>query len=191
MAVEETVPPQVSLLQDEKIIMRLQRRYASIFTSILSFIATALLLSFGSIVRDLAQYSQSLEAYFWILIYLIIIGFACLFALMALVGYFYVRGHLYILTNRRIILFRKFIAISVREIAYPEITDIILNQGPIARILNYGSITPLSPGVRGFYAVPYPYMRRSAYSRVELKDVSQPSKVMNELFILVRFQKSA
>jgi hypothetical protein len=192
MIIEETVPPQVSLLQDEKIIMRLQRRYASIFTSIISFIATALLVSLGSIIRNLAQYAQSMEAFFWIFLYIIIIiGFACLFALMALVGYFYVRGHLYILTNRRIILFRKFITISVREIAYSEITDIIMNQGPIARILNYGSITPLSPGVRGFYAVPYPYMRRSAYSRVELKDVSQPSKVMNELFTLVRFHKSA
>ncbi|MEM3700615.1 MAG: PH domain-containing protein [Candidatus Bathyarchaeia archaeon] len=190
MTVEETVPPQVSLLKDEKIIMRLQRRYASIFTSILSFMATALLVSFGSIVRNLAQYSQPLEAYFWFFIYSIIIGFAIFFALMALVGYFYVRGHLYILTNRRIILFRKFITISVREIAYSEITDIILNQGPIARVLNYGSITPLSPGVRGFYAVPYPYMRRSTYSRVELKDVSQPSKVMNELFTLVRFHRS-
>jgi membrane protein YdbS with pleckstrin-like domain len=191
MTVEESIPPQVSLLQNEKIIMRLERRYASIFTSILSFITTTLLISIGSIIRDVAQYAQSLEAFFWIAIYLIIIGFACFFALMALIGYFYVRGHLYILTNRRIILFRKFITISVREIAYSEITDIIMNQGPIARILSYGSITPLSPGVRGFYAVPYPYMRRSAYSRVELKDVNQPSKVMNELFTLVRFHRSA
>jgi hypothetical protein len=191
MTIEESIPSQVSLLQDEKIIMRLQRRYASIFTSILSFIATALLISLGSITRNLAQYAQSMEAFFWLFIYLIIIGFACFFALMALVGYFYVRGHLYILTNRRIILFRKFITISVREIAYSEITDIIMNQGPIARILNYGSITPLSPGVRGSYALPYPYMRRSSYSRVELKDVSKPSKVMNELFTLVRFHKSA
>lgn len=191
MTVEEPIPPQVSLLQNEKIIMRLQRRYASIFTSVLSFITTGLLISLGYIIREFAQYAQSMEAYFWLFIYIIIIVFACFFALMALVGYFYVRGHLYILTNRRIILFRKFITISIREIAYSEITDIIMNQGPIARILNYGSITPLSPGIRGFYAVPYPYMRRSAYSRVELKDVNNPSKVMNELFTLVRFHKSA
>ncbi|MGB9778220.1 MAG: PH domain-containing protein [Candidatus Bathyarchaeales archaeon] len=191
MTVEVAVPPQVSLLPDEKIIMRLQRRYASIFTSILSLIATAILLSFGSLIRTFAQYTPPIEAFFWIFLSIIIIGFAFVFAVMAVIGYFYVQGHLYILTNRRIILFRKFITISVREIAYSEITDIILNQGPIARILNYGSITPLSPGVRGFYAVPYPYMRRSAYSRVELKDVNQPLKVMNELFTLVHFHKSA
>ncbi|PMB75061.1 MAG: hypothetical protein C0193_02255 [Candidatus Bathyarchaeota archaeon] len=191
MTVEEPVPPQVSLFPDEKIIMRLQRRYASIFTSILSLIATAILLSFGSLIRTFAQYTPPIEAFFWIFLSTIIIGFAFVFAVMALVGYFYVQGHLYILTNRRIILFRKFITISVREIAYSEITDIIMNQGPIARILNYGSITPLSPGVRGFYAMPYPYMRRSSYFRVELKDVSEPSKVMNELFTLVRFHKSA
>jgi hypothetical protein len=191
MFVRETVPPQVSLLSDEKIIMMLQRRYASIFTSILSLIATAILLSFGSIIRTFAQYTPPIEAFFWIFLFIIIIGFAFVFAVMAVVGYFYVQGHLYILTNRRIILFRKFITISVREIAYSEITDIILNQGPIARILNYGSITPLSPGVRGFYVVPYPYMRRSTYSRVELKDVNHPLKVMNELFTLVRFHRSA
>lgn len=183
----ESVPPQVSLLPDEKIIMRLQRRYASIFTSILSLIATWFFIGVGSIIRSFTQYAQPPEAYFWLFIYIIIIGFAFVFALMAVVGYFYVQGHLYILTSRRIILFRKFITISVREIPYSEITDIILNQGPIARILNYGSITPLSPGVRGAYALPYPYMRRAAYSRVELKDVNQPSKVMNELFNLVRF----
>jgi hypothetical protein len=191
MTVEGTVPPQVSLLPDEKIIMRLQRRYASIFTSIISLIATAILLSFGSIIRTFVQYTPPIEAFFWIFLSIIIIGFAFVFTVMALVGYFYVQGHCYILTNRRIIIYRKFITISVREIAYSEITDLILNQGPIARILNYGSITPLSPGIRGFYAVPYPYMRRATYSRVELKDVSQPSKVINELFTLVRFHKSA
>ncbi|MGQ9530067.1 MAG: PH domain-containing protein [Candidatus Bathycorpusculaceae bacterium] len=191
MVADEGIPPQLSLLKGEKIIMKLRRRYASIFTSITSFIITALLVSLGSITRNLAQYGGDIEKNLFLFLYVIIIVFACFFALTALFGYFYVQGHLYILTNRRIILLRKFITISVREIAYSEITDIIMNQGPIARIFNYGSIIPLSPGVRGLYAVPYPYMRRASYSRVELKDVSQPSKVVNELLTLVRFHKSA
>ncbi|MEM2970827.1 MAG: PH domain-containing protein [Candidatus Bathyarchaeia archaeon] len=188
MDAKARLPPQVSLLQNEKIIMTLRRRYPSIFTSILSFIATALLLSFGSTIRYITQ--SPIGTLSTILIYIIIIGFACTFGFMALVGYFYVQGHLYILTNHRIILYRKFITISVREIAYPEITDLIMNQGPIARTLNYGSIAPLSPGVRGFYAMPYPYTRRFAYARIELKDVDKPSKVMDELFRLVRSCKS-
>jgi hypothetical protein len=188
---EKPLPSQVSLLQNEKIIMTLRRRYTSIFTSILSFIATAFLLSFGSTIRYITQQQSYVGTLSTIVIYIIIMGFACAFGFMALVGYFYVQGHLYILTNRRIILFRKFITISVREIAHSEITDLIMNQGPIARLLNYGSITPLSPGVRGFYAVPYPYARRFSYARVELKDVDAPSKVMDELFRLVRADRLA
>jgi hypothetical protein len=191
MNTEEPIPSQVSLLQNEKILITLRRRYPSIFTSILSFIATAFLLSFGSTIRYIAQQQSYIGTISTILIYIIIIGFACAFGFMALVGYFYVQGHRYILTNQRIILFRKFITISVREIAYSEITDIIMNQGPIARILNYGSIAPLSPGVRGVYAMPYPYAKRFSYARVELKDVDEPSKVMDELFKLVRAHRSA
>jgi len=188
MTAKEPIPPQVSLLQNEKIIMVLRRRYPSIFTSILSLVTTTFLVSWGSGIRQIAQNPVYMEILMGFL-YLIIIGFACAFAFMALVGYFYVQGHLYILTNRRIIMFRKFITISVREIAYSEITDIIVNQGPIARILNYGSIIPLSPGVRGVYALPYPYSRRFSSARVELKDISQPSRIMNELFNLTRLRK--
>ncbi|MEM2995528.1 MAG: PH domain-containing protein [Candidatus Bathyarchaeia archaeon] len=189
MDAEKRLPPQVSLLQNEKVIMPLRRRYTSILTSILSFIATAFLVSLSSTIRYITQQSR-FGAISTIIIYIIIIGFVFAFGFMALVGYFYVQGHLYILTNRRIILYRKFITISVREIAYPEITDLIMNQGPIARILNYGSIAPLSPGVRGFYAMPYPYTRRFAYARVELKDVDKPLKVMDDLFRLIRTCKS-
>ena len=168
--------------------MTLHRRYASIFTSILSVVATSFLVGWGSTIRYIVQYPHYLEILVNFL-YMIIISVACFFAFMAVVGYFYVQGHLYILTDRRIILLRKFITISVREIAYSEITDIIVNQGPIGRILNYGSVTPQSPGVRVPYALPYPYMRRFSYARTELKDVSQPSKIMDELFKLTRFRK--
>jgi len=181
----ESIPPQVSLLRDEKVIMTLRRRYSSIFTSLVSFAATAFLIGWESAVRYIAQYPSYLEI-LMTFVYLIIIAVACLFATMAMVGYFYVQGHLYILTNRRIILFRKFITISVREIAYSEITDIIMNQGPVARILNYGSVTPLSPGVRGAYALSYPFMKRFSYVRTSLTDVNHPSKIMDELFKLAR-----
>lgn len=188
MSTKGPIPPQVSILQDEKIIMILRRRYASIFTSVLSLVAATFLVSLGSTIRYVAQYHSYLEVLINFL-YLIIIALACFFVFVGVFGYLYVQGHLYILTNRRIILFRKFITISVREIAYSEITDMIVSQGPIARILNYGSITPLSPGVRGAYTLPYPYARRFSYARMELKDVNQPSKVMNELFKLTRFHK--
>jgi len=189
MVVSERLPPHVSLLQNEKIIMILRRRYPSIFSSILSLVVAGFLLGGSSTIRYIAQYAGSLEDVVGLL-YLVIIAVAVFFAVAALIGYFYVHGHLYILTDRRIILSTKFITISVRDVAYSEITDIIVNQGPLGRILNYGSVVPLSPGVRGFYALPYPSMRRFSYAKVGLKDVSQPTRIMDELFGLTRLRRS-
>jgi len=189
MATRESLPSYVSLLRNEKVIMMLRRRYPSILTSIISLVATGFSVGVGSIVRYVAQYAGYFENVVTLL-YLVIIAVAVFFAFAAVIGYFYVQGHLYILTDRRIILSRKFITISVRDVAYSKVTDIIVNQGPIGRILNYGSVTPLSPGVRGMYALPYPYMRRFSYARVGLKDVSQPTRIMGELFGLTRFHKS-
>lgn len=188
MALPESFRREVSLFPNERIIMKLQRRYPSIFTSILSFAATTISIGLSSFFRYVGQYPDYAAIVFSQLyfLYLIIIAMAALFAFMALVGYFYVQGHLYVLTNRRIILLRKFVTISIREITYSEITDIIVNQGPVARLLNYGSVTPLSPGVRSAYTLPYPYMKRFSYLRVSLRDVNQPSKVMSELFKLTR-----
>ncbi|MBS7647275.1 MAG: PH domain-containing protein [Candidatus Bathyarchaeia archaeon] len=180
----------VKLLRDEEVLMTLQRRYPSVFSSILSTAGFMLLVYWWSIVRYIVQYSGFLMETLFTLIYSVIFAIVCVFVLMLLLGYFYVRGHLYILTNRRIILFRKFVMISVRELTYHEITDLIVNQGPLARWLNYGSITPLSPGVRGLYALPYPYFRKPSHARVELKDVSNPFKIVSQLFDLTRTHSS-
>lgn len=185
MALPESFRREVSLFPSERIIMKLRRRYPSIFTSILTFGATMILIGASSFFRYVGQY-RDYAALIADFLYLIVIAVASLFVSVALVGRFYVRGHLYILTNKRIILLRKFITVSIRQIAYSEITDIIVNQGPVGRLLNYGSVTPLSPGVRGAYTRPYPYMKRFAYLRVSLRDVKQPSKVMNEIFKLAR-----
>ena len=186
MTAEEPIPAEVSLLRGEKIITTLRRRYPSIFTSILSFMTTVVLAGSASAIRYVGEYSPSYLEILVNFVYLIVIAVATLFAFVASVGYFYVRGHLYILTDRRIILFRKFITISVRQLVYSEITDIIVNQGPIARLLNYGSVNPLTPGVRTGYVLPYPYLKRFSLVRTSLRDVSQPSKIMNELFKLTR-----
>jgi len=188
MVVGEPLPSHVSLLRNEKIIMTLRRRYPSIFTSILSLVGAGFLLGGSSTIRYIAQYAGSFENVA-ALLYAVIIVVAVFFVVAALIGYFYVHGHLYILTDRRIILSTKFVTISVRDVAYSEITDIIVNQGPIGRILNYGSVIPLSPGVRGVYAIPYPSMRRFSYAKVGLKDVSEPTRIMDELFGLTRLHR--
>ncbi len=189
MVVSEPLPPHVSLLRNEKVIMMLRRRYPSIFSSILSLVAAGFLLGGSTTFRLLVQFGGGFEILTG-LVSGVIIAVAVFFAIAALIGYFYVQGHLYILTDRRIILSTKFVTISVRDVAYSEITDIIVNQGPIGRILDYGSVVPLSPGVRGLYALPYPSMRRFSYAKVGLKDVSQPTRIMDELFGLTRLRRS-
>lgn len=45
-------------------------------------------------------------------------------AVVLLIGYFYVKGHPYVVTNKRILVLRKFIGITVREVAHREVIDI-------------------------------------------------------------------
>jgi len=188
MIKSESVPKEVSLLSGENVVMILKRRYPSLITSIFGFLATLLALGSGSIIREISSmpnFGEFATYYLYGIVFFIVLTVA----IVLFIGYFYVRGHLYILTNRRIILFRKFVTISIREVAYKEITDVIVNQGPIARILNYGSVTPLSPGVRISHALPYPYTKGSSLFRVSLRDVNQPCKTVGQLYQLIRSSK--
>jgi len=176
---------QVSLVSGENVVMTLKRRYPSIITSILASFAALMSWSVGSAISQISRVPRFEENAIYYL-YGIVFLFILVLAVALFIGYFYVRGHLYVLTNRRIILYRKFVTISIREVAYKEITDMMVNQGPIARILNYGSITPLSPGVRMPYATSFPFSRNpQAIFRVSLRDVSQPCKIAGQLYQLI------
>jgi len=183
-----TIPREISFLSNENVVMTLKRRYPSLITSFLASFIGILSVGSGSIIGQISS-SPNLSNAIANYLYAIVVAIVLVLVVALLIGYFYVRGHLYVLTNRRIILFRKFITISIREVAYKEITDVIVNQGPIARILNYGSVTPLSPGVRISHALPYPYMRGSALFRVSLRDVNQPCKTADQLYQLIRSSK--
>ncbi|MHA1616622.1 MAG: PH domain-containing protein [Candidatus Njordarchaeales archaeon] len=56
----------------------------------------------------------------------------------------YRRGHEYILTNYRIIAKLGFLGHKERDILYSKITDVVLDQGFLGRILDYGTIIPLT-----------------------------------------------
>lgn len=188
MTKSESFPKEVSLLSGENVVMVLKRRYVSVITSFFVSLAALVIWSAGSITREISTMPTFWEFrtyYLYGVVFFIVLALT----LVLFIGYFYVRGHLYILTNRRVILFRKFVTITIREVAYKEITDIMVNQGPIARILNYGSVSPLSPGVRITYALPYPYLRRPPIVRVSLRDVNQPYRVVSQLFQLIRAAK--
>lgn len=184
----KSIPKEISLRPDEKVTMMLKRRYPSIISSLFAGFAFFIWIIGSYVVRFISRYI-TLPEEAWVItgLYIILIVGGSILAIVLSIGYFYVKGHLYVVTNKRLLVLRKFIGITVREVAYREVTDIVVNQGPLARLLNYGSVSPMSPGVRTPYALPYPFMRRGFVGpRVSLKDVSDPCKVASNLSGLIR-----
>jgi membrane protein YdbS with pleckstrin-like domain len=134
------VPKEIVIAQNEKILMVLGRTYVS-FVSIatvgLIVIAGAFLILNFAIPKE----NQ------WIMFPLALFLFVILPPLLYGLGYIYVKGHRYIITNERIIMFRKFIGILLRTVTHDKITDLIVNQGPIGRIFNYGRVSPITAGM--------------------------------------------
>ncbi len=56
----------------------------------------------------------------------------------------YRRGHVYVITNYRIVAKKGFIGKEEREIMYDKITDIYVSQGILGRIFNFGTVIPVS-----------------------------------------------
>jgi membrane protein YdbS with pleckstrin-like domain len=135
-----SVPKEVTIAPNEKILMVLGRTYIS-FVIIATFgllvIAGALLILNFTIPQE----NQ------WIMLPLTVFCFVFLPLLLYGLGYIYVKGHRYIITNERIIMFRKFIGILLRTVTHDKITDLIVNQGPIGRICNYGRVSPITAGM--------------------------------------------
>lgn len=77
-----------------------------------------------------------------VMVKLILMGAAALLGVVMTEAYR--RGHIYILTDYRIIMKKKFISREEREITYDKITDIHVRQGILGRIFNYGTIVPIS-----------------------------------------------
>jgi hypothetical protein len=70
---------------------------------------------------------------------------------------FYSRAFTYYLTNRRILLYRKFITISSRNIQYDDLSDVVVQQGILGRLLGFGNVIPITKsglglGMRGWQA---------------------------------------
>jgi hypothetical protein len=102
------VPKEIVIAQNEKILMVLGRTYIS-FVSIatvgLIVIAGAFLILNFAIPKE----NQ------WIMFPLALFLFVILPPLLYGLGYIYVKGHRYIITNERIIMFRKFIGILIKN----------------------------------------------------------------------------
>jgi uncharacterized membrane protein YdbT with pleckstrin-like domain len=135
-----SVPKEVSIAPNEKILMVLGRSYISYVT-----VATIGLFVLG-IVTAITSFSIPSD-YEWIRLPLFAFYLLILPPLVYGLGYIYVKGHRYIITNERIIMFRKFIGILMRTVTHDKITDLIVNQGPIGRLCNYGRVSPITAGM--------------------------------------------
>ena len=139
-----SLPKEVTLAPDEKVLMVLGRVYVSfavlvtIGLIVLSIVLSIIWVAAGPHLHTDIIYPLYLFSLFC---------FICLPILLYGLGYFYAKGHRYIITNHRIIMFRKFIGILIRSVACDKITDIIVSQGPFGRIFNYGSISPMTAGI--------------------------------------------
>ncbi|MEM2995527.1 MAG: PH domain-containing protein [Candidatus Bathyarchaeia archaeon] len=135
-----SVPKEVSIAPNEKILMVLGRSYISYVT-----VATIGLILLG-IILTITSFSIPPE-HEWVILPLLIFYLLVLPPLIYGLGYVYVKGHRYIITNERIIMFRKFIGILMRTVTHDKITDLIVNQGPIGRLCNYGRVSPITAGM--------------------------------------------
>jgi membrane protein YdbS with pleckstrin-like domain len=135
-----SVPKEVAIASNEKILMVLGRTYISFVT----IVTIGLLVIAGALI--ILNFTIPPENH-WIVFPLAIFCFLILPPLLYGLGYIYVKGHRYIITNERIIMFRKFIGILLRTVTHDKITDLIVNQGPIGRICNYGKVSPITAGM--------------------------------------------
>lgn len=132
-----SVPKEITLAPDEKVLMVLGRVYVSF----------AVIVTVGLIILSIILLIATPFLPAGIIYPLYLFCFVCLPILLYGLGYFYAKGHRYIITNHRIIMFRKFIGILIRSVTGDKITDIVVSQGPFGRIFNYGGISPMTAGI--------------------------------------------
>ncbi|MDI6805376.1 MAG: hypothetical protein QMD20_01785 [Candidatus Bathyarchaeia archaeon] len=110
------IPKEIVTASNEKILMVLERTYISFVTIAtvgLLVITGALLILNFTIPKENQWVMLPLAVFFFIILPPILYG----------LGYIYVKGHRYIITNERIIMFRKFIGILLRTVTHDKITD--------------------------------------------------------------------
>ncbi|MHA1898337.1 MAG: hypothetical protein ACTSU2_13160, partial [Promethearchaeota archaeon] len=132
--------PEIDLLKDEKVYKMYKRKKSSSFFMILFGYFSIMLM----LLPNLAPlFMEDLKMYVAIMVIIVIGG---LF-LILLISKFHSRSFVYIVTNRRIIIFKKFITTRIRDAIMGKITEISLFQMTTGRIANFGNI---KIGTKGF-----------------------------------------
>ncbi|MHC1591243.1 MAG: PH domain-containing protein [Candidatus Helarchaeales archaeon] len=152
-----TIPKQIRLFPEEKIVLILKRRYLSFFFTVIwvpIFLTIILLLIVFFIRPMFTNQVLFLDPTMFLIVSLsfdyiqLFFGIGIFLGILALgLGYFYTRGHFYVITDQRIMMICIFVYIWYRELDYADISDIVVSQGPFGRIFNYGNCQPLTLGM--------------------------------------------
>ncbi|NHI91939.1 MAG: hypothetical protein EAX96_05510 [Candidatus Lokiarchaeota archaeon] len=149
------IPKEINLREGETIQKVYNRSYISFLLS--TVIPSAI---FGTIILVVSIFSmiyslltslqilipawQNLYTLIIVFLFSLIIG---LIILAIVLGKYYCASHVYLITSKRIILFKKFIIITRRDVEFDKITDYLVIQGIFGRWKNYGDIQPVTAGV--------------------------------------------
>ena len=152
-----SLPDGISIPPNEEVLLRFKREYTALLYpylinvgiligSILILIIVIDIIIFGFVgFNFLVAIWWAITAFFGVSIW-IILGVIGGFLIVPIVGYFYTKSHVYIVTNKRFIVYWKFLFISIRETKIEKVTDMIVNQGLWGRVFNFGDINPITPG---------------------------------------------
>ena len=124
---ENQLPQAFSPLPGEKVVRVLKPERLAFFAY---FLLAGVLLGLGLV---LSRFYLPLGALF---LALGAVGFVALL--------FYSRAFTYYLTNKRILLYRKFITISSRNIQYDDLSDVVVQQGILGRLFGFGNVIPIT-----------------------------------------------
>ena len=151
----DEIPREIILREGESIQKIYGRSYLSfimnaIIPSLIGGLIFIIFLEFSLIYSLLLSLEMIIPSWMDLLVMLnvlIFLIFIAIIILATLLGKPYCNGHKYLITNKRIILFKKFVIITRRDVYFDKLTDLLVVQGIIGRWKNYGDIQPITSGV--------------------------------------------
>ena len=148
MPIDNDIPEILELDEGEKLVHTLHRTYLSVAFTVIAaaiFIDVMIIIYSAQFVYEpvLMTYTLPYIIPVYIIVPIVIIGIGLL------AGKWYAGGHLFLITNKRILFYTKFFNKTLRELKFSKITDTQFEQSPFGRIFNYANITFATPGMEG------------------------------------------
>lgn len=160
---EAKLPQEIKLPAGEEVILRFGREFSAflipyIMGLVTTFVIIIIIMTITNTIMFILSGATILNLIYLIPInfiglfitnfYYIILGIAGGLVLIPIIGYFYTKSHIYLVTSKRFIIFKKFIIIKIRETKLTKITDLTVKQGLWGRVFNFGDINPITPGLQ-------------------------------------------